>query len=102
MRRVVAGGFGVLVMAAGLSVAAPALADPPIPCGVSSYPVGDQYINVRFKNCTQKGMVVRPWDENVGAQGDCRPVAANGDWATWTNLPIEAANRDYGIVNCRD
>ncbi len=85
---------GVLLAAVGAFTPVTASADPVVPCGARSTPVGS-YINLTYKNCTGSGQAKQPYRNGQTAQS-CKHVAA-GQWVSWTQLPGGSA---WTAIDC--
>lgn len=77
---------GLAAAAVTLTGAAPAQADPVVPCWSNDTPLGSYY-NLTYKNCGTSTVTVRPYNLNLGYWDPCK-TAAPGQWVSWTGLPV--------------
>lgn len=99
MKRIIVA-LALAFAAAPLVTAAPAAADPNVPCwSRSTYISGGNYFNLTYKNCGSSTVRVQPYDEFYGFQNPCRTVAP-GTWISWTGLYAPAWHSDWEARAC--
>ena len=100
--RYTALGLAALATAAvSLVAAAPAQADPNVPCWSRSTHIGSNpgYFNLTYKNCNGYTVSVQPYDEFYGYVQTCRTVGS-GQWVSWTHLTAPAWHGDWEAKPC--